>query len=109
MRLISCVLAGSMICGMALAQARAEDVLHDSTLPSVPPRALQELSDDRLRERIMLDSVAPYHGSCACSYQTRPNGGTCRGHIHPLRGHKPLCYPRDVTDAMLLDWRREHR
>jgi hypothetical protein len=35
-----------------------QPALRDPTLPSVPPEALQRLSDDRIRQRIMQESQA---------------------------------------------------
>jgi len=84
-------------------------VLHDASLPAATPQELQQLADDRLRQKIMLDSIAIYHGACACPYQVRPDGRSCRGHIHFLKGHHPICYPGDVTADALAAWRRVHR
>ena len=97
-----------LLCALSLSPLRAEESLHDDNLPSVTSQELHQLSDDRLRQKIMQDSIEVYHGACSCPYQVRPNGHSCRGHIHILKDHHPICYPRDVTADMLADWRRTH-
>ena len=52
----------------------------DPNLPSVKPGALQHLSDNRIRQRIMHESQAHYSGRCVCQYQTKDlNGRSCKG------------------------------
>jgi len=101
--------AGFLLCILFAGPSRADPVLHDASLPAATPQELQQLADDRLRQKIMLDSIAIYHGACACPYQVRPDGRSCRGHIHFLKGHHPICYPGDVTADALAAWRRVHR
>ena len=90
--------------------ARAQAPPHDENLPHAAPRALQRLSDDRLRQRILMESQAPFHGACACPHQaTDARGRACHGRIVVLSSHKPaLCSPAEVTDEMLAAWRKRH-
>ena len=88
----------------------AQASLVDPSLPSARPEALQRLSDDRVRQQIMQESQAGYSGRCVCQYQTKDsNGRSCKGRhvaIKTLPG--PVCYPNQVTDEMLSDWRQRH-
>jgi hypothetical protein len=86
----------------------AEPAPHDPNLPTVKPEALQRLSDTRVRQQIMQESQAKYRGRCVCPYQTRDaKGRSCKGR-HELVQSKPqpICYPEQVTPAMMSDWRR---
>jgi hypothetical protein len=58
----------------------------------------------------MLESQAQYRGRCVCPYQARDTKGhSCKGR-HELVQSKPqpICYPEQVTPAMMNDWRRQH-
>jgi hypothetical protein len=75
--------------------------------------AREALTDDQIRERIIHGSVAAYLATghpCACPYNLARNGSRCGGRSAYSRpgGAAPLCYPSDVTDGMVLDWRRTH-
>jgi hypothetical protein len=94
----------------ALAPAvHAEQIRHDPNLPSVKPQALQQLSDTQIRQQIMRESQAKYHGRCVCPYQTvDTNGRSCKGRHETVRSHpQPICYPGQVTSAMVREWQRE--
>jgi hypothetical protein len=65
------------------------------------------------RQAVVRDSVAAYMAtgrSCACPYNSARNGSSCGGRSAYNRpgGASPLCYPSDVTDEMVLNWRRTH-
>lgn len=72
------------------------------------------LTDAQVRGKIIQQSVAQYNGTghpCACPYQTDRAGHSC-GHRSAYSrpgGAAPLCYPQDVTDGMVADWRRAHQ
>lgn len=75
--------------------------------------ARNTLPDDQIRQRIITDSVATYHSTghpCACPYDTTRNGSSCGRRSAYIRpgGAAPLCYPADVTDGMVNDWRNRH-
>ena len=59
-------------------------------------------------------SIAAYLATghpCACPYNLARNGSQCGGRSAYSRpgGAEPLCYPKDVSDGMVTDWRRSHR
>lgn len=81
-----------------------------STWPAI---ARSPLSDDQIRQRITTESVSAYLSTghpCACSYNSARNGSSCgrRSAYSRPGGAAPLCYPADVTDGMVLDWRNRH-
>ncbi len=90
--------------------AAAQPAPHDPTLPSVTPPALEKLSNDRLRQKIMLESMTPYAGRCVCPTQTLDSAGqSCKGRHETIRrGPKPLCRPAQVTPHMISAWRAGH-
>ena len=81
--------------------------LRDPTLPSVQPEALQQLSDDRTRQRIMQESQAHYGGRCVCAYETHDaSGRSCKGRHEVIKTDPPAgLLPRQVTDETVNDWR----
>lgn len=88
----------------------AAQALHDPALPSIKPPALQELSDNRVRQQIMTQSKAPYAGRCVCPYQTKDSRGrSCKGRIEKIKtAPRPICTPGAVTDTMVQAWRKKH-
>jgi hypothetical protein len=111
MRTAACLIGGVLLTSLALAVPLcAQTSLHDPNLPSVKPEALQQLSDNRIRQQIMRESQAHYPGRCVCPYQTMDsNRRSCKGRHEVIKGRpRPICYPRQVTSAMASDWRRRH-
>jgi hypothetical protein len=75
--------------------------------------AREPLSDAKVRDAIIQESIARYHATghpCACPYNVARNGSQCGGRSAYSRpgGAEPLCYPKDVSDGMVADWRRSH-
>jgi hypothetical protein len=75
--------------------------------------AQQQLNDTQIRQQIIQDSVDAYLASghpCACPYNSARNGSSCGGRSAYSRpgGAAPLCYPSDVTDGMVADWKKQH-
>lgn len=69
--------------------------------------------DTSVRQQIIQNSVNDYLASghpCACPYSTARNGSRCGGRSAYSRpgGAAPLCYPKDVTDQMVTDWKKQH-
>jgi hypothetical protein len=68
----------------------------------------QRASDDSIRQMLVEESLAGYPGNCPCPYNRMRNGKLC-GDFSAYRkpgGRSPLCYPRDVTQGMIDDYRR---
>ena len=84
--------------------------LVDPNLPSVKTEALQQLTDNRVRQRIMQESQSHYSGRCVCQYQTKDSHGrSCKGRHEVIKTKpQPLCYPGQVTSEMVSDWRQRH-
>ena len=106
----SLVLSIAVILALLSSSTHAQTPLVDPTLPSVRPEALQVLSNDRVRQKMMLESQARYHGRCVCSYQTKDlKGRSCKGHHEVVRTEpQPICYPAQITNEMVIDWRQRH-
>jgi hypothetical protein len=68
------------------------------------------LSDAEVRQRMIRESVASYPGSCPCPYNTARNGSSCgrRSAYSRAGGYSPLCYPKDISDEMVVEYRRAH-
>lgn len=60
---------------------------------------------------VLAQSRAGYSGSCACPDDRDRAGRRCGGRSAYSKpgGYAPLCYPRDVTQAMIEQARREMR
>lgn len=76
--------------------------------------AREALTDAQVRDAIIKESVASYLATghpCACPYNLARNGSQCGGRSAYSRpgGASPLCYPKDVSDGMVADWRRTHQ
>jgi hypothetical protein len=75
--------------------------------------ARQQPDDSEVRQQIIQESIANYRATghpCACPYDTARNGSSCgrRSAYSRPGGAEPLCYPSDVTDGMVADWKRQH-
>lgn len=71
------------------------------------PQARAE-TDAQIKERLIAASIASYPGRCPCPYNTMRNGRRCGGNSAWSKrgGYAPLCYPADVTDEMIREYRR---
>ena len=65
------------------------------------------LSDGEIRKILIRESIEAYAGNCPCPYNTARNGSTCGGRSAWSRpgGEQPLCYPKDVSDEMVQEYR----
>jgi hypothetical protein len=90
--------------------ASAQPAMHDPALPTVKPDALQKLSDNRIRQKIIKESQAPYAGRCVCPYQTRDSEGkSCKGRMEVIKTNpRPICGAASVSDRMVQAWRKAH-
>ena len=71
------------------------------------------LTDDQVRQQIVQESVAAYLATghpCACPYNSARNGSSCGGRSAYSKpgGASLRCYPADVTDGMVVEWKRRH-
>jgi hypothetical protein len=89
----------------------AEEQLHDPALPTVSSEALHQLLDKRTRQKIMAERQSHFPGRCVCQFQTTDsNGRSCKGRHEIVKGKlQPLCYPRQVSQEMVDEWRHFHR
>ena len=102
---------GCLILLLAFAgSASAQAPMRDPNLPTVKPGALQKLSDNRIRQKIMKESQTPYAGRCVCPYQTRDSEGkSCKGRIEVVKANpRPICGAASVSDRMVQAWRKAH-
>lgn len=68
-------------------------------------------SDAQVKQSIIRDSIAAYPGPCPCPYNVDRAGRSCgrRSAYSRPGGYAPICYPADVTQAQIEEWRRAHR
>jgi hypothetical protein len=64
-------------------------------------------TDAQIKQRLIRQSIASYPGSCPCPYNTDRAGRRCGARSAYSRpgGYAPLCYPADVTPAMVREAR----
>lgn len=63
----------------------------------------RDISDDEIRRILIQQSIASYSGNCPCPYSRANNGSRCgkRSAYSRPGGVSPLCYPSDVTAALV--------
>ena len=66
------------------------------------------LSDKQIKQILIQRAHASYSGRCPCPYNTMSNGRRCgkRSAYSRPGGASPLCYPADVTDKMVANYRK---
>lgn len=74
---------------------------------AVAPRPARGPSSAEIRKRLIAASIAEYSGSCPCPYHSDRAGRSCgrRSAYSRPGGYAPLCYPRDVSDEMVEQYR----
>lgn len=67
-------------------------------------------TDDEIKQEIIRESIAAYPGTCACPYSVDRAGHRCgrRSAYSRPGGYAPLCYPKDVTNEMVQEYRKKH-
>lgn len=78
---------------------------------SVPSLAgNRPVTDAQVRQRMIKESIAAYPGNCPCPYNLTRNGSRCGGRSAYSRagGYSPLCYPSDISDKMVREYRKKH-
>jgi len=68
------------------------------------------LSDARIREILIQESIDAYPGNCPCPYSRARNGSLCgrRSAYSRPGGEAPLCYAKDVSAEMVRAYRDSH-
>lgn len=75
------------------------------------PADAQQVTDKQVKQQVIAESIASYPGRCPCPYNFAKNGSQCGGRSAWSRagGYSPICYPEEVTPAMVSAWRAQHR
>ncbi len=81
-----------------------------STAKATSAAKEKRLSDAKIRTLMIADSIAAYAGNCPCPYNTARNGSSCgkRSAWSRSGGESPLCYPSDISDEMVQEYRDAH-
>lgn len=68
------------------------------------------LTDAQIREQMILESISQYPGRCPCPYNLTSNGRKCgkRSAWSKAGGYAPICYPNEITDDQVAQYRRAH-
>lgn len=71
--------------------------------------AAEELTDQKIAQILIEQSLNAYSGNCPCPYNTDRAGRSCgrRSAYSKPGGYSPLCYPADITPEMILQYRRQ--
>jgi len=71
----------------------------------------EDLTDDQIKKILIDQSIRSYRGSCPCPYNRARNGSRCgkRSAYSKPGGASPLCYGRDVSQAMIDRYRAARR
>jgi hypothetical protein len=66
--------------------------------------------DEKIIQNIISESIANYTGNCPCPYNRASNGSSCgrRSAYSKAGGYVPVCYPKDVTPAMISTYKHKH-
>jgi hypothetical protein len=77
---------------------------------SGPVLSDSKISDSQIKQQIISESIASYPGNCPCPYNVARNGSSCgrRSAYSKPGGYDPICYPRDITPSVVLDYRRRN-
>lgn len=69
------------------------------------------MSNEKIKEAIIQNSINAYPGNCPCPFSSASNGSRCGGRSAWSRagGYSPICYPDEVTDKMIKDWKSRRK
>lgn len=58
---------------------------------------------DKVKEKMIKESISRYSGNCPCPYNTTKNGSRCGGRSAYSKpgGYAPLCYKIDIDNEMV--------
>jgi len=105
------ILGGLLLLAMhAIAPAVSADARLAIPLGAPTESNTKPLSDARIKEILIEHSIATYSGNCPCPYSTARNGSRCgrRSAYSREGGAEPLCYAKDVSAAMVKEYRDAH-
>lgn len=79
-------------------------------LATAPAPANTKLTDSQIKALLIQKSISSYPGTCPCPYSVNRAGHRCgkRSAYSKPGGRTPLCYPSDVTQKMIEDYRKQH-
>ncbi|RVQ39621.1 SH3 domain-containing protein [Sinorhizobium medicae] len=88
---------------------REEMPSEKASKPQERKKSVPTIPDSAIIQRIIAESLASYPSSCACPYNTDRGGRRCgkRSAYSKPGGYAPICYPQDVTKAMIDAVRRQ--
>jgi hypothetical protein len=69
------------------------------------------MSDDDIKQGVMTQARAAYHGDCMCPYDIdKKTRHLCLDHsaYRGPHGNAIVCYDQDVTPAMMVTYRQQH-
>ena len=68
------------------------------------------LAQDINNTEIIQNSRASYPGNCPCPYSITVSGSKCgkRSAYSKPGGYAPICYPENVTPAMISSYKHKH-
>lgn len=69
----------------------------------------ENISEQQIVQNIINESIANYSGRCPCPYNRASNGSSCgkRSAYSRAGGYAPLCYPSDVTSAIISSYKHK--
>jgi len=76
------------------------------TVEAIPPQpTIQEI-----KELIIHESIIAYPDNCPCPFNRASDGSECgeRSAYTRKGGYEPICYPSDVTNKMIEQYRSTH-
>ena len=64
------------------------------------------LSTEQIKQQIIKESISSYPGNCPCPYNKDRAGRNCgrRSAYNRAGGYSPVCYPNDITPAMIKEF-----
>jgi hypothetical protein len=65
-------------------------------------------TNEQIRQQMIAESIRGYSGSCPCPYNSDRAGRRCGNRSAYSRpgGASPLCYPSDITDRQVQQYRQ---
>ena len=74
---------------------------------AIAKQSTASMSDAQITSALIQQSIASTPGNCPCPFNTAANGSRCgkRSSYSRGGGYWPICYPEDVTPAMLARYR----